>query len=227
MQRLLTIAAVATTVVTVAIGTWRISIRDQLPDIPEEHQPTIVREWEGFFTGARQSPVDPAVAIVVFSDYLCGYCEETYHTIERVAGKHREVVAVAWRHFPILSEISRTAAIAAECANQAGRFDEIHPRLFSRADSLGLADWARTALDAGVVDTVWFSACLKSNEALEAVRQDIAHARDLGLNTVPGILLDSLLFRGTLPREYLRKYVRRASAGRTENQGKLDPQERE
>jgi predicted DsbA family dithiol-disulfide isomerase len=128
-----------------------------------------------------------------------------------VRGKSDEV-EVIWRNFPHLSDQSLDAAIASECARRANRFDPMHEMLFSVRDSLGLKTWTRIASRAGIPDTAAFASCLLDDTVLELVRQDSAAAEELGIQGVPGVLVDSFLFRGIPSFRYLRAYVRRAGS---------------
>lgn len=74
------------------------------------------------------------VALIMFSDFQCPFCagfaSETLPELEReyVATGH---VVIAFRHFPLDNHpLALKAAQGAECAEQQGRFWDMHDRMF-------------------------------------------------------------------------------------------------
>ena len=79
------------------------------------------------------------------------------------------------------------AAEAAECADQQGKFWEVHDALFlvdQRLDEASLMAQARAAN----LDLARFSSCVKGPGAAK-VREDLAAARALGLSVTPTFLI--------------------------------------
>src|ERR1051325_6412299 len=95
------------------------------------------------------------VAIVEVSDFQCPYCgtyaRESWPSVKRDlvdAGRVRYVSM----HFPLeqIHPLANGAAEAAECAARAGRFWEMHDRLFHAANALSRADLVQHAQVVGV-----------------------------------------------------------------------------
>ncbi len=183
---------------------------DHLPDIPEEHAPEIVTDWQRYGKrGPGTITVPSRVTVVVFSDYACPHCATAASTMERLVRGRSDKVEVVWRHLPQLSGYSFKAAIASECARRVDRFGQMHEKLFSVRDSLGSLPWTRLASEVGIPDTTAFATCLSDSTIANLVRQDSIVAQELGIKGIPGVLVDSLLFRGVPPFRYLRAYVGR------------------
>src|SRR6476646_2507869 len=115
------------------------------------------------------------VVVVEFSDFQCPYCgkfaRETFATIEEryiTPGK----VRYAFRNFPLDEAHPKAfrAAEAAECANQQGKFWEMHARLFTNQQALDSADLLSHAKAVGVDESA-FQKCL-SGAARAKIKRD-------------------------------------------------------
>lgn len=205
VDRLLSVVAVAITTLAVVVVVADIADGPELPEIPEAHRPSVIGDWETVFRSPDESY---SVRIAVFSDYMCAYCADAAHTLRTLVEEHADVL-IEYRSLPTRGDLSMRAATVAECARGDGRFEEMHHRLFSFADSLGIVPWARVEADAGIRDSVTFRTCLDQSSVPERIIQDLAVAERLGVTATPSILVDSLLFRGSPGLTYLDAYVRR------------------
>src|SRR5262245_40011224 len=78
------------------------------------------------------SPNAP-VKIVEFSDFQCPYCKQwTDTTLEPLREKYGDKIVIYYRHYPLTSihPEAMDGAIAGECANEQGKFWEMHDSLF-------------------------------------------------------------------------------------------------
>lgn len=199
----------ATLVAVVGIAVmWRVSAENRLPSFAEGARPAVIEDWWRYSAGARQGPVDDAVVIVVFSDYLCPACRRADEILTRLVRSHASSVTVVYRHFPFQSEASFQAAHLAECARRAGDFLKVHRELYAHGDSLGLIPWERVLFRAGVGRGESLVACMEQDDVAEAVRRDLAEGAELGVQGTPSLLVDSLFFNGGYPDiGYLDAYV--------------------
>lgn len=85
---------------------------------------------------AGEAPVygkaDAKVTIVEFSDFECPYCARAYDTVNQIKEAYPNDVKIVYKHFP-LSNIhpnAENAAKAAVCAQEQGKFWEMHDKLF-------------------------------------------------------------------------------------------------
>lgn len=78
-----------------------------------------------------------SVVIVEFADYECPYCAAAATTINQVVQNYPQVT-LYFRNFPLtqIHPYAQKAALAAECANEQGKFWEYHDLLFANQ-----ADW--------------------------------------------------------------------------------------
>ena len=146
----------------------------------------------------RGSPLARFV-IVEFSDLECPFCKIYHYELEKVVTAFPDDVAVVFRHFPIagLHKKAEAEAVAAECAAQLGGDDTFWnylDRIFEATtsnDGLDLALLPRFATDLGINGTA-FAACTTGRDAADAVAEDLAEAKKIGIRGTPGsIIIDT------------------------------------
>ena len=82
------------------------------------------------------------------------------------------------------------AAVAAECAAQAGRFLEYHRLLFANQGSFDGAPWMRLAAQAGVDDLAGFDQCVSAETVATRIAEDRQAAERLGVRGTPTLSLE-------------------------------------
>ncbi len=147
----------------------------------------------------RGDPNAP-ITIVEFSDFQCPFCAR-FHTqtlpllLEEYIDSGK--VNLVYRDFPIQSihPNALPAAVAAECANEQGKYWEFHDTLFekqsgwSRLDSnAALATFSQYATDVGLKQKQ-FDSCLGSGKYLEEVQGDLSDGRDYDITGTPGFFI--------------------------------------
>jgi len=132
------------------------------------------------------------VVVVEFSDFQCPYCgkfaRETFETIQEryiAPGTIRYV----FRHFPLDEAHPKAfrAAEAAECANQQGKFWEMHARLFANQQSLDPPDLLTHASALGL-DAAAFQKCF-GGAAKGKVKRDFNDGVKAGVGGTPTFLI--------------------------------------
>ena len=135
---------------------------------------------------------DAPVTIVEFMDYECPYCRRfAKNTFPKLRARYVESGQVRWvsRNLPLpMHARARPAAIAARCADEQGRFWDMHDALLTEAGSMAddeLRAWAqRLDLDGGR-----FSECLGSSGHHAALDQDMAAARAARIRATPSFIV--------------------------------------
>ena len=173
-------------------------------------QPRPVDNWKELAaTGQRMGPAAAPVQIVEFSDFQCPFCATFSETLRKVRAKYPDRVAVLYRYYPIqeIHPYARTAALAAECAGEQGRFEPYHDRLFAQQDSIGSKAWERFAVEAGVRDVDAFARCVREERLLARVDRDAELAEKSGIRLTPSIIIDGTLIPGALSQAELEKWI--------------------
>src|SRR5690349_14404997 len=71
------------------------------------------------------------IVIVEYGDFQCPYCARAYPTLRELQERHRDRIALVYRHLPLgMHPYAQSAAEAAEAAGAQGKFWEMHDALF-------------------------------------------------------------------------------------------------
>ncbi len=147
----------------------------------------------------RGDPNAP-ITIVEFSDFQCPFCARFHtQTLPSILEEYIEdgKVNLVYRDFPLQSihPNALPAAVAAECANDQGKYWEYHDTLFekqngwSRLDSTAvISTFSQYANDVGL-EQEQFDSCLGSGKYLEEVQGDLRDGRDYGVTGTPGFFI--------------------------------------
>ena len=158
--------------------------------------------------GPRRGPSDARVTIVEFSDFQCPYCGQLEPVLKQVMARYPTQVQLFYRHMP-LTQLHPNAAKAAEaavCAQNQGKFWEMHDLMFAEQTSLTAEGLKEKARRVGI-DAPAFDDCLDSGKAKEAVRVDGQASIDLGLSSTPILFIDGRFVSGTQSFEQLSSII--------------------
>jgi predicted DsbA family dithiol-disulfide isomerase len=146
----------------------------------------------------RGNPEAP-VTIVEFSDFQCPYCVRARSTVNRIRETYGDQVNFAYRHFPLdFHELAQKAGEAAACANDQGRFWDMHDRLWKANGQLQVSDLKNYALAIGL-DTAAFNECLDSGRHASVVEADAQEGARLGVSGTPAFYINGRPLVGAHP----------------------------
>lgn len=132
------------------------------------------------------------LVLVEISDYECPFCGRyVRETFPRLFEEYvsKGIIRYAVFSMPLPRHtLAGKAAEAAHCANEQGKYWDMHKLMMSRQDSLG--DLPGLARDLKV-DADAFEKCLKTNRYKGQIDKETALARKLGITGVPGFVLAS------------------------------------
>ena len=158
---------------------------------------------------------DAKVTIIEFSDFQCPFCRKFWgETLPLIKKNYLDkgLVKFVYRDFPLtaIHPMAQTAAEAAECADEQGRFWDMHDKIFSEQDKLGegtvsfalvdLKDWAA---EVGL-DGEKFNSCLISGKYKDEVLKDLADGTAAGVTGTPTMYIDGKQVAGAQPYETFR-----------------------
>lgn len=166
----------------------------------------------------KGSPTAPIV-MVDFSDFGCPYCGS--HARETLPALNEEFIAsgkVFYKYMPIVMGFPNgdSAARAAECAANEGKFWPMHDRLFAgqtewRKNGAPVPVYERYAKELGL-DAVEFAACLQDGRTDGRTRQATDVAQQLGVRATPTFAVDGEGIEGALPLDVFQKLLREKAA---------------
>lgn len=172
---------------------------------PEEIIAVAISRWEQAST--REIPIDPKrdfiigpedarVTLVEFSDFECPYCRNAANGAHDILEKYGNDVRLVFKNFPLdttcneqmgkpLHRFACRAATLAWCAGQQSEslFWDTHDAFFREPKIT--AETIERIPDAIGVDQERLDACMEGTAATEAVKEDIAQGRRVGITGTP------------------------------------------
>jgi protein-disulfide isomerase len=145
-------------------------------------------------------PDNAKVTIVEFSDFQCPYCKRFRdETLNVLVEKYGDDIRFVYRDYPLPSHPqAQKAAEAAECADEQGKFWEMHDLLYSNQESLSDDLYTVFAAQLGL-DTQKFNDCLSSNKYAEEVAADLQDGQAYGVTGTPTFFVNGQVLVGAQP----------------------------
>lgn len=176
-------------------------------------------ETAGYTLGSPDAPVE----VLEFADFECPACAVFANVTEpdvRTNLVNKGLIRVRFFDFPI-SEVHRNSVVAsraAACANESGKFWEMHDVLFMNQDRWSteatskpaslMVDFAKqVGLDAGK-----FSECLESGRHDAEIVAHRTEAEKFKVGSTPSFVIGGNLVEGAMPYDEFKRHVDAALA---------------
>jgi len=166
---------------------------------------------------------DAPITIIEFSDFQCPFCARFYtQTLPLIHEEYIESgkVKLVFRDYPIQSIHPNAvpAAVASECANEQGKFKEMHDMLFenqsewSRQDTTDVLSLFSQYATKIQLEQETFDSCLINGKYLEEIKKDLDDGRDYGVSGTPGFFVGNdqigyVELRGAQPFDSFKKII--------------------
>ncbi len=145
---------------------------------------------------AAKGPQTAVVTIVEFSDYQCPYCSRAETTINAVMEKYGDQIRLVYRDYPLsFHKNAQKAAEASECAEDQGKFWEMHAAMFANQSKLTSPQLIETAGTIGL-DAADFKTCLESGKHAQEVRKDFSDGKSYGVTGTPTFFINGIMMVG-------------------------------
>jgi protein-disulfide isomerase len=157
--------------------------------------------------GPARGPATAPVTIVEFSDFECPFCARVVPTLEQVKEKYGDQVRIVFRQYPL--DMHPNAAKAAEaslCAQDQGKFWEMHDAMFADQKKLAVADLKATAGTLGL-DAAAFGSCLDSGKHAGQVKADFKAGTLVGVSGTPALFVNGRFLNGAVPFEAIAEVI--------------------
>ena len=151
---------------------------------------------------------DAPVTIVEFSDFQCPFCKAAECTLKEVLTKYSGRVKLAYLDFP-LREIhakAQSAAEAARCAGEQGKFWEYHDALYADQSKLEGPDLVTSAVALNM-DEKSFRSCLESGKFKDKIEADREQGTKVGVAGTPGFFINGVFLSGAQPQADFEKII--------------------
>jgi protein-disulfide isomerase len=157
----------------------------------------------GFALGPATAPV----SIVQFSDYQCPYCARLHPVLDEIVTEYAGKVRLVMRDFPLSTHAqASSAAGAARCAGEQGKFWEYHRALFQPNAAID-AQTFDTLANRFKLDLTRFHACRASEQTAAAIKADVAEGEKIGVRGTPTMVVNGKLVRGARSKQDLQRII--------------------
>ena len=148
------------------------------------------------FLGKKNAPV----TLIEFTDYQCPFCSRhATQTSPQIIKEYVDTGKVKYvlRDFPLgFHSNAQKAAEATECADDQGKFWEMHDKLFENTQALDVASLKSYASALGL-NSSKFDDCLDSGKYEQEVKDDMADGQASGITGTPGFVILDKKGKGT------------------------------
>lgn len=165
-----------------------------------ENMQNTTQKIEVNFLTSNLSPVlgsdNAPITVIEFGDYQCFYCNNFFHNTESDIVKNyvdTGKVKMYFKDFTIIGQDSVTAANAAHCAQEQGKFWEYHDILYTNWSGENTGWAAATNLiqfskQLGLNQDE-FNQCVSQSKYIPIIRNSVSDANNLGLTGTPDFFI--------------------------------------
>jgi protein-disulfide isomerase len=158
-------------------------------------------------TSPSRGPADAPVTIVEFSDFQCPYCKRVAPSLEQAIKSYPQQVRLVYRQFPLnIHSNGQKAAEASLCAQEQGKFWEMHNAMFASQKALAVEQLKVKAAELGL-DAEQFNQCLDSSKYAAKIREDITAGTAAGVNGTPALFVNGRFLNGAVPFKEIQKLI--------------------
>jgi protein-disulfide isomerase len=157
--------------------------------------------------GPAKGPATAPVTIVEFSDFQCPFCARLIPTLDQVTAKYGDKVRVVFRQFPLAMHAqAQKAAEASLCANEQGKFWELHDAMFKNQQQLAVENLKAKAVELGL-NAESFNSCLDSGKFQGQVAEDMEAGTAAGVSGTPALFVNGRFINGAVPLEQITEVI--------------------
>jgi len=166
---------------------------------------------------------DAPITIIEFSDFQCPFCARFFtQTLPLIYEEYIDQgkVKLVFRDYPIQSIHPNAvpASVASECANEQGKFKEMHDILFGNqnewskqetVDALSLFSQYATEIQ---LEQETFDSCLTSGKYIDEIQKDLVDGQNYGVSGTPGFFVGNdqigyVQIKGAQPFDIFKKVI--------------------
>ena len=160
--------------------------------------------------------LDAPVVITEFADFECSYCGDAFDVLEAIREKYLARIALVFRHYPLsMHPHAAAAAEAAEAAGQAGKFWEMHDKLFHNQQALTKPNLL-TFADAIGVDADAVESAIERRTYRGRIDRDVKSGDLSGVEGTPALFVNGCTYDGDVSVQALSAVIDRALTPGTE-----------
>lgn len=150
---------------------------------------------------------DAKIEIIEFTDYQCPFCKKARPTITQILEDYKDSVSYTLRDFPLsFHKESFGAHLAAQCANDQGKYWEYMDKLFTNQQELKIEQLKSYSKDLGF-DVATFDQCLDARKHADEVQKDLDEGQKYGVSGTPAFFINGILLSGAQPYSAFKEVI--------------------
>lgn len=184
--------------------------QQQNQEQPQEQEQVQVSADDDPVKGNANAPV----TIIEFSEFQCPFCGRfARDTLPQIKTNYIDTgkVKFIYRDF-LVHSTSQKAQEAAECAEEQGKFWEMHDLLYQNQGALDVDSLKGYASQLGL-NTATFNSCLDSGKHANEVNKDTTDGRTAGVRGTPTFFINGEKLVGAQPYATFQQAIEKALAG--------------
>jgi len=153
-------------------------------------------------------PSDAKVTLRIFGDFECPACRSAEQGISYIRRAYGDKVKIVWNDFPLPATMhphAMEAARVARCAEEQGKFWEMHDLLYAEqsnwAGRSSASEDFRTYAKRLELNEEGFETCLDDRRVDEKIRAGQQEGRANGVDSTPTFFVNNTKHAGALPIE--------------------------
>ena len=147
------------------------------------------------------------VTIYEFFDYNCGYCKSVVKTIMETISEDKRI-NVVFVEFPILSQESYTAAVAALASQKQNLYNKFHLSLMKIRGKVDNEKVFKIANEIGL-DIQKLKIDMNNSHIAKRLKQNREIAKILNLNGTPAFIIGDVIYPGALTKNNLKEIIKK------------------
>ena len=146
------------------------------------------------------------ITIYEFFDYNCGYCKSVFNVIKETLSEDKNINFV-FVEYPILSQESYTASIAALASKKQGLYNDFHSSLMSLKGRISEKEIYKIAKKTGL-NVEQLKIDMKNPEIKNQLLQNREIAKLLNLNGTPAFIIGDIIYPGAINKNNLKTIIK-------------------
>jgi Protein-disulfide isomerase len=155
-----------------------------------------------------QGSLSAPVVLIMYGDYECSYCGNAYYILRDLKKELKDKLTIVFRNYPIveLHRHAMHAALAAETADQLGKFWEMHDILYENQQHLHDDSLVQYAKEIGL-DEKKFEENFGNEASVRKVNEDISSGNRFGVRGTPTFFINGQYYSGDWTTSEFRDYL--------------------
>ncbi|MFA6184180.1 MAG: thioredoxin domain-containing protein [Parcubacteria group bacterium] len=157
-------------------------------------------------------PDDAKVKLVEFSDFQCPYCQLFQKTVDTIVKEYGDKVQFVFKNFPLdsIHPRAKAAAMAAECANEQGKFMDYSDKLFVNQKIWGATKDNKLFIGYASqlkMDVTKFTQCVNDEKYKNKIESDLKEGSEFGISGTPAMFINDKFKNGAVEMSELKSII--------------------